>query len=1088
MGSLGKITASILSAANENSLSLANLKFDFSLMKVEAPAEFTALGSALSSRRRNAAEDGLPHKTARRLGALFEQLIPSTPKLITAYGLRITEIIQTPGINPTGLPSHGPFEAFVGADGTAIWAAATSGVSALGIYLLSCLLARAWDAKESISIWVELVAGRRNEIEKAFKENHLITESSLLSARQDITRQDLALWDASTRAWLRSADQAKAWEQNQLMLILKNINVPFAGGPSTYAKVIETWQQAMTGLENLLCGKPQSILSASVLLALSAWHLFPDLIVLSKETTNVKFKDPLVPRTGIGTVGMQSTASTTGTQWSLTLSHLRYYGGPVPVRSNTEFTRVTIHQLHLVTLGSMFRVWNIRQADLISAAQWFIALWRVLTVNPEGGNVQLASDLRWLYNLAQAAEAVLTSKGKDHSENLFLLKFGQRRAKFFLCLDSYKLSPFFGLCSPPVLAGLSEKLDVECGIRYLRDIARKLGMKSNEVIIAYKHGPHGKSYRHYEYATAVPHEKTSRKRDANGDTTNEKVHARWVQYISDLGDAGSAEHELRMNNNETAQRYRQLRLSELAAQCENGIYTGNGPSFVKAHLEWVNPPPLYRLYPSSPDSLDHPTASNICPSVLRSKNLCDCFNPDQPILSGPRCPSLCEGGHLSSDCDGQAMVRFCPLLEVWPLGLYVRKEVHGICGTVDCYESKYSKKVEAATGGLASPALGLKMLMDPSICKGRLADYLRCVTRISSEETTAEQLEVPGVYLMAHPHRFPPPCVRSLHAMSLASQVYENLDGATISLKLVADPLHNALWIPSNPTRTCVAAKREGQMAEQGDPILQARAVKELDRLQTFACIAMFESGSLNLDPVDLENTLALCSENSIYVAGVVLSDPFEIVPGYDIRRIVGNIGRSGICMLVAPQDPKIRSLSDKYNVVTHAPYDSKREDNFKATTLHLSFTDWVSPLLTAGTRSIDHDVHIVECVISAWDGGEWVADLDILGVDFEGLIRLKIECQCLAPHDNSPKYDYTSLDSWEELLDGPESVGIFRAHGNWAARLAAVSIISQQGQAHSIGVYGTEKTCLRCLEASYEKPEWGLLEFESPLPSFCID
>ena len=39
-------------------------------------------------------------------------------------------------------------------------------------------------------------------------------------------------------------------------------------------------------------------------------------------------------------------------------------------------------------------------------------------------------------------------------------------------------------------------------------------------------------------------------------------------------------------------------------------------------------------------------------------------------------------------------------------------------------------------------------------------------------------------------------------------------------------------------------------------------------------------------------------------------------------------------------------------------------------------------------------------------------------------------------------KYDYTSVDSWDELLDIPENVGVFRAHGNWAARLEAVSIL----------------------------------------------
>lgn len=78
MAGVSKIAASVLSATNDNTLALGSLKLDFSLIKYEAPVEFSGLGAALSSRRRTDAEDGLHHKTARRLAALFEQLIPST--------------------------------------------------------------------------------------------------------------------------------------------------------------------------------------------------------------------------------------------------------------------------------------------------------------------------------------------------------------------------------------------------------------------------------------------------------------------------------------------------------------------------------------------------------------------------------------------------------------------------------------------------------------------------------------------------------------------------------------------------------------------------------------------------------------------------------------------------------------------------------------------------------------------------------------------------------------------------------------------------------------------------------------------------
>lgn len=295
MSALTPALLSIFSATNENYAALANVKFDFSLIKMEAPIEFNGIVSALSARRRVEAEEGLSHKTARRLGTLFEDLVPSTPKLISAYGLRMSEIMNTSGVNDIGTGQHGPFEPYVGADGTTLWAAATSGIPALGIYLLSCLLARAWDAKTATAIWVELVAARRNEIKERLQNNHNISASSVVGACQDITRKDLALWDSSARAWLRRADKAKEWSQCQLSLVVKNIKTLIPGGPSTYVKVINVWKRSMLAVEQFLSGKPQDITDGSVFLAFSAWHLYPDLIVLGAEPTKVEFKDKLIP-------------------------------------------------------------------------------------------------------------------------------------------------------------------------------------------------------------------------------------------------------------------------------------------------------------------------------------------------------------------------------------------------------------------------------------------------------------------------------------------------------------------------------------------------------------------------------------------------------------------------------------------------------------------------------------------------------------------------------------------------------------------------------------------------------------------------
>lgn len=118
--SVGGFTNSLLSAKNGDTFALANANFDFSLLKLEAPKEYSSFGTALTMKRRQSAEYGAMHQTARKLGALFANLVPSTPKLIGIYGKRVSQIMHTPGINPRGSGQHGPFADFVGADGTTI--------------------------------------------------------------------------------------------------------------------------------------------------------------------------------------------------------------------------------------------------------------------------------------------------------------------------------------------------------------------------------------------------------------------------------------------------------------------------------------------------------------------------------------------------------------------------------------------------------------------------------------------------------------------------------------------------------------------------------------------------------------------------------------------------------------------------------------------------------------------------------------------------------------------------------------------------------------------------------------------------------
>ena len=91
---MSQISGSLLAAQNQNTLALANFNIDFSLIKVSASEEYQVLGTALSQRRRENAEEGPLHRTARKLGALFEEVIPPIAELSEAYGKRVSEIVE----------------------------------------------------------------------------------------------------------------------------------------------------------------------------------------------------------------------------------------------------------------------------------------------------------------------------------------------------------------------------------------------------------------------------------------------------------------------------------------------------------------------------------------------------------------------------------------------------------------------------------------------------------------------------------------------------------------------------------------------------------------------------------------------------------------------------------------------------------------------------------------------------------------------------------------------------------------------------------------------------------------------------------
>lgn len=287
----------------------------------------------------------------------------------------------------------------------------------------------------------------------------------------------------------------------------------------------------------------------------------------------------------------------------------------------------------------------------------------------------------------------------------------------------------------------------------------------------------------------------------------------------------------------------------------------------------------------------------------------------------------------------------------------------------------------------------------------------------------------------------------------------DSLNNVDIALSTRCQTSLTALWLIAQVCKQFPSAGFPIKVAERSfdlyDDIIRvhgmrgssSRLLRSLTRPQALAGICMLELGGASVSTSYLERAFAVSAGNSIFVAECLLSDPSERVPDYAIRRIVGNLGKPGISILVSPGNLKVKERTNDFRAIEHAQYDMVRSDSFPGVSLHLSLTEWSMAVATLDHvyGHIDRDIFLIEAAISVHDKGQWYADIDILDEVYSfSLPVLKGHCRCGNPN-RSPPRAYTSIDTFDELLDPPESVGIVRAHKNWPARLAAACIVRQR-------------------------------------------
>ena len=862
--------------------------------------------------------------------------------------------------------------------------------------------------------------------------------------------------------------------------------------------------------EKLLDGEPQSISSPEALLGLAAWHLYPDITVLKPRPLDIHQEDALFSNGGILTLGMNFRGSVMekGIMWSLPLSHLRFYGEPVSkTRSlGLESERVYFADLKYLVLGAITGNWFVGSGGLSKVMDFFDALMACWMSNL----LEEAEVPQWWELLWEAVQNISKAQGQARENKERLYKLGQRRGLRFLSSSLVQVPQAFGLTSFDIF--IKHFTSHEVKIQHVRKTLSEL-IKDEALLhsgfISYKpplstfytesapawrtradlhmHPRHTDTYTGPvlgdEFTTIVPNRSTKKHQvrvpsnHAQDSMSSEIV---WeVPFM--LSPHSGQVHRCHAQSTSTGEEW--ALYTEVLEPLENDL-TSLGERKVASRT--LNPPfegePPELLRPSQPDWSTR--VAIVCsnfrevrerqernPELIGASD--DLYDLTLALKSGSF--NLFEkksaAGQKATKIN-RAKKPFQWPVKPWPSSQRPKtvlepsndpKLVPYCLKLRDAADRSIEKVEEMGCPSKYYTPMSLARRV-PKLYKRFIGDDQFSVW-FPHDSGNNEDLEIHideligtmqkssesygGVWdslaelwtsnLSEH--------LQSLNALVYAAKLFDHLPEATIALSVIQNPLHLAKWAQSSPS--------------------QAHGFLELGK--DFSCLAMFETGSLDIDPLELKDVMAMSAENSLFMAQYILDDPADVAEGALIRQTIGNIGRPGVSFLISAQ--ALVALSPNYSSwksVPYAPYDGEVEDHFAQTTLHLNFTGDEQPLNIGQAGLRDKEVFLVEAVIRAYDRDRWVADLDLAKTYRDTTSQrfmTKMRGQCghseAECDDHSPIQPLTAIDSWDELLDLPPNACIVRAKGNWLARQAIAAFCMQRLKPL---VIASDRVCWKCI------------------------
>ena len=797
------------------------------------------------------------------------------------------------------------------------------------------------------------------------------------------------------------------------MLIIDNMNLPMPSKITVYDEVMNVWYQAMITADKLIAGMAQSVQSGDTLFGLCAWHIYPDICAIETKTTMIEQHDNLVKKGGLMTIGLCSTKEDPrGISWSMPLAHLRFYGKPVMSHAAVGLTssRVSFDRIVQITIGCIVSCWESSHVDLTRIADFFVvfesslvaSITKILSADKAGWTLS-RSEVYTLQKLLGWMGDLHPASLKDSWPALL-----SRRARRFL---------------------KSGKDEQQNTARYIalgrRRYGTFLGKDDNHPSPFF-----GLSDTSLYIQMMAPEKRVAKLRDM----------ARLFMTPDRLNGA-----IIRLYHSKDSMGHQLVEYATLVPQPVAGTSR-------KTHRRWV-------MFPTIPDEDSSPLSATYKAAQREAiqRSLIIMKEHAEPC------------GFLHTNNVGFSSRYTLPNENMYPKGFswLNRDNVTSVTHLMErsnSWADDYLPASQRRLGwqmGLASHSYGGGeyrylygmnsgaavfhrsgfRLIDFSLPAQYIIDTLsdREFDTLNFVDHFASLLLAPALGQNRSDY------FASLFALAKAEKIYATLPQAEVDLAIFSKPLCASNWARA---------------------LLDTTDVTPNERTVSLACVAHLDTGYLDLHVPDFDDVLAISSADSLYAPEFLFCDPCLSHSRQNLRHIVGNVGKPGLALLLSPQETILRERDlDTWQLVSHSEFDGRFEDNFASTTMHLILTGHEQRLNTQRHSPRDKEAFYLEAVVSVYDKGVWMADLDLLHL-IRGPQKFLQACDL---HDEVVKQDFstipglTAIDNWYEYLDRPPNTAIIRANKNWVARLAFAAIPLKDEEALIIG---SEQICWACAKA----------------------